>query len=1096
MAKHASHPNDKQKDAKRQVSVSNSTDAQGNPSSTDPSFHSSPNEGDTFMIICNAFWRPYLSFNPFKYGDTHLVEFSSIWGDENSLREGVTVVFQEWMMQNALIEMCKLVLRSGPLRMLKVLIENKYVEIDQTFEDGLSMLHLACIARNFEAVLYLVHSGINLKIQDKHGRTAEQVCFSSKIRRLLPKGLGSLQKEMRLKPKLQPSMKEKATLFELCKSIRNFEELQIKLQTLEFDVNEEQDQNGDFLIHVVAGEGLPLLPLLLSLVRIQGADVEKCNSQGKTPLMIAAESGNSVLVDVMLCILGANPNTPNSLNGWRALHYAAKENHVDTTNCLIKRGADFNLENNDGKRPDDGADDGIDCKEVIQCQRIQRIEYLTDLVKEGELFPCNVRWTDMFAVDQFGSTLLMTAAEFNRLENLEVLLERENLDVLLEREKSSINAQHAKSGSTALGIAAKAGHSEVVRALLSHGANPAIRDIEGALPLHHAVTHNHIHVVNTLLQYQAAFTNLALAIKIAKRPVIQERLKDAWQKRQQEIVTPALFQCALTGNAELLYNTLEEGDDVNPSSAVGNTPLFLAVENAGENSSDHLEIIKMLQEFGGDIGRPHQGTGNTLFHAACSRGNVPIVQYLAQFTKSSGPRNRKVFDINALNYEGQTALEIAAKKGFRKIVKLVLGLGATTALVDGKGDLLKFSEYEGVQVLIESQRQAHTRQVMQCMYQRKGLKPLKTVWQPKFDHNLRDSNGDTPLMVAARNGKEDIVKFLLESAVYDLSQDDLERRSTSSTDSGTVQDASSKPKMDVSSPDESEVETSTKVAATPDMTPGWSSDIEGRRPSSRASSIASPGWLTDTDATIKTRKVHKRFHLPSFPTMSSSIRKLSWRQPDAESQVRKRLFAQEASSDYEFIKEPDPRKDDDGASLAGGMVGNFVAGLQNAEGTIFREDGKVSHVLAINPRDGCTALHRAIEGGDNYSIALLLVEADLNCLNMQDHAGLAPLHLACKLVRKKTVEKLTQLKGIDLNIRTLEGKLPHEMAANKSLAKMVHNARDAHPMIKEEEEHSPTHSVSELSAHSWGKSSKTTFDFDKLNMKFKQIKGEKKLSTA
>ena len=39
-------------------------------------------------------------------------------------------------------------------------------------------------------------------------------------------------------------------------------------------------------------------------------------------------------------------------------------------------------------------------------------------------------------------------------------------------------------------------------------------------------------------------------------------------------------------------------------------------------------------------------------------------------------------------------------------------------------------------------------------------------FQPRFDHNLRDKDGDTPLMVACKYGRVEMVKFLLQSAVY------------------------------------------------------------------------------------------------------------------------------------------------------------------------------------------------------------------------------------------------------------------------------------------------------------------------------------------
>lgn len=43
---------------------------------------------------------------------------------------------------------------------------------------------------------------------------------------------------------------------------------------------------------------------------------------------------------------------------------------------------------------------------------------------------------------------------------------------------------------------------------------------------------------------------------------------------------------------------------------------------------------------------------------------------------------------------------------------------------------------------------------------------LCSVLQARFDHNLRDKHGNTPLMFACRLRREDVVKFLLQSAVY------------------------------------------------------------------------------------------------------------------------------------------------------------------------------------------------------------------------------------------------------------------------------------------------------------------------------------------
>ena len=66
----------------------------------------------------------------------------------------------------------------------------------------------------------------------------------------------------------------------------------------------------------------------------------------------------------------------------------------------------------------------------------------------------------------------------------------------------------------------------------------------------------------------------------------------------------------------------------------------------------------------------------------------------------------------------------------------------------------------------------------------------------------------------------------------------------------------------------------------------------------------------------------------------------------------------------------------------------------------------MSHVCAVNLHDGNTPLHRTIEGGDNSTIATALLDTDGAVINMQNDAGLTPIHLACKLVRKKIVAYL------------------------------------------------------------------------------------------
>ncbi|XP_070570829.1 ankyrin-3-like isoform X4 [Ptychodera flava] len=430
--------------------------------------------------ICNTFWRPNLTFHPHHYGGI-LVAFESLWPNGEDLRVLVRDVFAQSALREAVIECAKLVLRCGPVRVLKELLRCRIIGLSQRFEPlGNTMLHLACIARNQEAVTYLLSQGISTKHTDKFGRTAEQVCFCSKTKRLLT--VRSITPMKR--PNTPASLQDKDTLFELITHSKSYDEIQIKLQSLDFDINKERNNDGDTLFHSAVRVGLSQLGLILSLVHIQCADIEEYTRYGMTPLCIAAEYGYSVIAEVLICCLGADPNNANPRNRWTPLHYAATENKLDVVNVLIKRGADVNLESIDHLRADDLArrHGNEDCEEAIVTKRIQRCELLSNRAENAKLKESDLRETDQFVVDSQDRTLVMVAAECNRIENLRILL---------SLPKCPVNAQHPQTLKTALSMAASNGNARAVQVLIQNKADPSIKDIFGYIPLHYACKENH-----------------------------------------------------------------------------------------------------------------------------------------------------------------------------------------------------------------------------------------------------------------------------------------------------------------------------------------------------------------------------------------------------------------------------------------------------------------------------------------------------------------------------------------------------------------------------------------------------------------------------
>jgi len=67
---------------------------------------------------------------------------------------------------------------------------------------------------------------------------------------------------------------------------------------------------------------------------------------------------------------------------------------------------------------------------------------------------------------------------------------------------------------------------------------------------------------------------------------------------------------------------------------------------------------------------------------------------------------------------------------------------------------------------------------------------------------------------------------------------------------------------------------------------------------------------------------------------------------------------------------------------------------------------QVNHLYATSVRDGATAYHRAVQFADKPACLNLLLSVDQSAINVQDSAGLSPLHVACRLNRKTIVKKL------------------------------------------------------------------------------------------
>jgi ankyrin repeat protein len=189
--------------------------------------------------------------------------------------------------------------------------------------------------------------------------------------------------------------------------------------------------------------------LLKHLLARPSAQVNACNADGETPLLLAARE-DRIEAAALLLDAGASLKAQDA-EGLTPLHVAARYGFTDLTNLLCARKADLIARDAQGWTP------------LQWAIATDHLETAKALLARGA--PVNVD-------DTAGATPLHWAAANGQLATLELLLAK----------GAAINlADYA--GDTPLHWAAAAGQEAAARLLLARGANPALKDRQGRTPL-------------------------------------------------------------------------------------------------------------------------------------------------------------------------------------------------------------------------------------------------------------------------------------------------------------------------------------------------------------------------------------------------------------------------------------------------------------------------------------------------------------------------------------------------------------------------------------------------------------------------------------
>lgn len=220
--------------------------------------------------------------------------------------------------------------------MLNYLLENE-ADVNIASHDGSTALHQACHDANHVALSLLLQYGGDFTIQDSHGRAPIHWTVTTKSTECL-KYLIQHNADVNIRDKdgLTPCMwacrLDHIKHFELLSSSPNF--------IVDEADGIERDLNGKTWMHWSVRRTEPL-ECLQTLLTSETAKIKDEN--GKTVLLLAAETGSLLACKIILDIAGRQRVVDRDNNDRSALHLASINGHGDVINHLLDYGADLNL---------------------------------------------------------------------------------------------------------------------------------------------------------------------------------------------------------------------------------------------------------------------------------------------------------------------------------------------------------------------------------------------------------------------------------------------------------------------------------------------------------------------------------------------------------------------------------------------------------------------------------------------------------------------------------------------------------------------------------------------------------------------------------
>ncbi|KAK4880295.1 hypothetical protein RN001_008441 [Aquatica leii] len=600
------------------------------------------------------------------------------------------------------------------------------------------------------AVKTLIDEGADVTVKDKSGFTCLHLAASASSPELVEKLLAK-----NVDINIQNSEGNTPLLVALDNQSKFVAQLLLNKGA---DVN-VKNINGYSAMHYASKYGLE--EFLSQLIK-RGMDVNEKTRTGETALILHVANNSRRDTVKLLIDNGADLSVVDSATGNSCLHYLVKEIEDEIISDVVAKGANINVQNNNGDTP------------------------LHFAIKYG--YPCTLQLLLALGADANigdyanGSTPLHWAVAMRKTNSVQLLLEN----------GADANKEN-NEGETPIARARRLGFNNIVQTMTVQDDN-----YQKYKMLWNAVKKGEIFTVTKLLTEDVEIdkkndegqTLLMLALDNGHLGVAKYLIaRGASIHLTNNRGFSSLHYAASAGDLTIVRHHLDNGVDINITNINGDTPFITALY------AQTIHVVQFLLERQASIElSPVTNPKQTCLHHAIEAGSDSIVLqildrgfYLEKLSsrgltglmKALHYRNTHIAslliergaDVNARDESRATGLHLAATEGLYDMLQLLLDKGVNINVCDSTSDTPLMNaiacDKDIIAMLLLSRgAEVHVKNTWGCYPLHNAVvsgmdKVIPLILDLGFDIDTETDNGETALYVALVNRKIDTARLLM-----------------------------------------------------------------------------------------------------------------------------------------------------------------------------------------------------------------------------------------------------------------------------------------------------------------------------------------------